>query len=367
MYILVTDLEVKRIKSKINNNNTNTKHDEDTSNDRRQYDEDTSKDRRQYDEDTSKDRRQYDEHTSSSTTDGIDGHNGEDNSTNVLGISTQINADTSGMVDNQIDHQNSTTCTTDDCTLPNNIPTPTDSINCLHSYALTDETSIEAEIEIEIEYAIPTNIDDEHRSKVYYSTSILQTQLLRYLDLLKQIRKYFETIDYKELATVYKHLFCIDNLCQTLYVYPVVKVQCELNDTPRAMAIYHPSDTTYLSASGNLVCHPEEEQVSNRHTIHNEVQPNNALAEARQFNVNVSDNRMLNVSVSDDRRESRGGEEQTTHVSTGFQDEMSLPSNYTPARQPLGNHRDLLDGPSPIPGIHGTWHINSFEGMHNNI
>jgi hypothetical protein len=31
MYILVTDLEVKRIKSKINNNNTNTKHDEDTS------------------------------------------------------------------------------------------------------------------------------------------------------------------------------------------------------------------------------------------------------------------------------------------------------------------------------------------------
>jgi hypothetical protein len=70
-----------------------------------------------------------------------------------------------------------------------------------------------------------------------------------------------------------------------------VKVQVELNDTPRAMAIYHPSDTTYLSASGNLVCHPEEEQVSNRHTIHNEVQPNNAIAEARQFNVNVSDNR----------------------------------------------------------------------------
>jgi hypothetical protein len=89
-------------------------HDEDTSNDRRQYDEDTSNDRRQYedtsndirqyDEHTSNDIRQYDEDTSSSTTDGIDelntneaerltGQNGDDNSSNVLGISTQRNAD----------------------------------------------------------------------------------------------------------------------------------------------------------------------------------------------------------------------------------------------------------------------------------
>jgi hypothetical protein len=72
---------------------------------------------------------------------------------------------------------------------------------------------------------------------------------------------------------------------------------------------------------------------------------------------------MLNVNVSDNRIESRGGEEQTTHVSTGFQDEMSLPSNSIPARQPLGNLPDL----GPITGVHGTWHINSFEGTHNNI
>jgi hypothetical protein len=77
--------------------------------------------------------------------------------------------------------------------------------------------------------------------------------LLHLLTLFYRQKHYFETIDYKELATVYKHLFCIDSLCQTLYVYPVVKVQVELNDTPRAMAIYHPSDTTYLSASGNLL------------------------------------------------------------------------------------------------------------------
>ena len=106
--------------------------------------------------------------------------------------------------------------------------------------------------------------NDEHHSKVYYSTSILQTQLLRYLDFLKQIRKYFETIDYKGLTTVCKNLFCIDNLYQSLYVYPVVEAQWELNDRPRAN---HPGDNTYLSASGNLVCHPEEDQV----------QPNNAL------------------------------------------------------------------------------------------
>ena len=341
--------------------NGRRQHDEDTSNDRRQYDEDTSNDRRQYedtsndirqyDEHTSNDIRQYDEDTSSSTTDGIDelntneaerltGQNGDDNSSNVLGISTQRNADTSGMVDNQIDHLNRTTYTTDGFTLPNNVPTATDSNNCLHSYALTDETSKETEIE-RFGYTIPkSNINDEHHSKVYYSTSIIQTQL----DLLKQIRKYFETIDYKELTTVYKNLFCIDNLYQSLYVYPVVEAQWELNDRPR---VNHPGDNT-LSASGNLVCHPEEDQVSNTD---------------RMLNVNISDNRMLNVNVSDNRIESRGGEEQTTHVSTGFQDEMSLPSNSIPARQPLGNLPDLR----PITGIHGTWHINSFEGTHNNI
>ena len=331
--------------------NGRRQHDEDTSNDRRQYDEDTSNDRRQYedtsndirqyDEHTSNDIRQYDEDTSSSTTDGIDelntneaerltGQNGDDNSSNVLGISTQRNADTSGMVDNQIDHLNRTTYTTDGFTLPNNVPTATDSNNCLHSYALTDETSKETEIE-RFGYTIPkSNINDEHHSKVHYSTSIIQTQP----DLLKQIRKYFETIDYKELTTVYKNLFCIDNLYQSLYVYPVEEAQWELNDRPR---VNHPGDNT-LSASGNLVCHPEEDQVSNT-------------------------DRMLNVNVSDNRIESRGGEEQTTHVSTGFQDEMSLPSNSIPARQPLGNLPDLR----PITGVHGTWHINSFEGTHNNI
>jgi hypothetical protein len=341
--------------------NGRRQHDEDTSNDRRQYDEDTSNDRRQYedisndirqyDEHTSNDIRQYDEDTSSSTTDGIDepntneaerltGQNGDDNSSNVLGISTQRNADTSGMVDNQIDHLNRTTYTTDDFTLPNNVPTATDSNNCLHSYALTDETSKETEIE-RFGYTIPkSNINDEHHSKVHYSTSIIQTQP----DLLKQIRKYFETIDYKELTTVYKNLFCIDNLYQSLYVYPVVEAQWELNDRPR---VNHRGDNT-LSASGNLVCHPEEDQVSNTD---------------RMLNVNISDNRMLNVNVSDNRIESRGGEEQTTHVSTGFQDEMSLPSNSIPARQPLGNLPDL----GPITGIHRTWHINSFEGTHNNI
>ena len=336
--------------------NGRRQHDEDTSNDRRQYDEDTSNDRRQYedtsndirqyDEHTSNDIRQYDEDTSSSTTDGIDepntneaerltGQNGDD----FLGISTQRNADTSGMVDNQIDHLNRTTYTTDDCTLPNNVPTATDSNNCLHSYALTDETSKETEIE-RFGYTIPkSNINDEHHSKVHYSTSIIQTQL----DLLKQIRKYFETIDYKELTTVYKNPF--DNLYQSLYVYPVVGAQWELNDRPRV---------NHLSASGNLVCHPEEDQVSNTD---------------RMLNVNISDNRMLNVNASDNRIESRGGEDQTNHVSTGFQDEMSLPSNSIPARQPLGNLSELLVEPRPITGIHGTWHINtgSFEGTHNNI
>ena len=317
---------------------------EDTSNDRRQYDEDTINGRRQHDEDTSNDIRQYDEDTSSSATDGIDepntneaerltGQNGDD----FLGISTQRNADTSGMVDNQIDHLNRTTYTTDDCTLPNNVPTATDSNNCLHSYALTDETSKETEIE-RFGYTIPkSNINDEHHSKVHYSTSIIQTQL----DLLKQIRKYFETIDYKELTTVYKNLF--DNLYQSLYVYPVVGAQWELNDRPRV---------NHLSASGNLVCHPEEDQVLNTD---------------RMLNVNISDNRMLNVNASDNRIESRGGEDQTNHVSTGFQDEMSLPSNSIPARQPLGNLSELLVEPRPITGIHGTWHINSFEGTHNNI
>ena len=47
--------------------------------------------------------------------------------------------------------------------------------------------------------------------------------------------------------------------------------QLELNDRPRAN---HPGDNTYLSASGNLVCHPQEDQESNTHT---EIQPNNAL------------------------------------------------------------------------------------------
>jgi hypothetical protein len=288
--------------------NGRRQHDEDTSNDRRQYDEDTSNDRRQYedtsndirqyDEHTSNDIRQYDEDTSSSTTDGIDepntneaerltGQNGDD----FLGISTQRNADTSGMVDNQIDHLNRTTYTTDDCTLPNNVPTATDSNNCLHSYALTDETSKETEIE-RFGYTIPkSNINDEHHSKVHYSTSIIQTQL----DLLKQIRKYFETIDYKELTTVYKNPF--DNLYQSLYVYPVVGAQWELNDRPRV---------NHLSASGNLVCHPKEDQVSNTHNVRTEVQPNNALP-------------------------------------------------------------DVLDGPGPITGIHRRCHRNSFEGTHNNI
>jgi hypothetical protein len=64
-----------------------------------------------------------------------------------------------------------------------------------------------------------------------------------------------------------------------------VGAQLELNDRPRAN---HPGDNTYLSASGNLVCHPEEDlsasgnlgcqpqedQESNTHT---EIQPNNAL------------------------------------------------------------------------------------------
>jgi hypothetical protein len=77
------------------------------------------------------------------------------------------------------------------------------------------------------------------------------------------------------------------------------EAQWELNDRPR---VNHPGDNT-LSASGNLVCHPEEDQVSNTD---------------RMLNVNISDNRMLNVNVSDNRIESRGGEEQTTHVSTGF-------------------------------------------------
>ena len=82
-----------------------------------------------------------------------------------------------------------------------------------------------------------------------------------------------------------------------------MEAQWELNDRPRAN---HPGDNTYLSASGNLVCHPEEDQVSNTHTVRAEVQPNNALP-------------------------------------------------------------DLLDGPRPITGIHVRWHRNSFEGTHNNI
>lgn len=229
-------------------------------------------DKRESQDDSRRMRRQYDEDTSSSTTDTrlhksntngaerLARQNGDDN--------VQRNVDTSGMVDDQIDHQQITTsCTTDDCPLPNNILLlkPTDSNN---SYALTDETYKEAEI---------------------------QKQM---------VRKYFETIDYKGLTTVHKNLFCNDNLYQSLYVYPV---QGELNDTPRAIPIDHPGDNTYLSASGNQVCHPEEEQVSNRHTIHTDVQANNALAEARQLN-----------------------------------------------------------GPRPIPGIHGRWHRNSFENTHNN-
>jgi hypothetical protein len=60
------------------------------------------------------------------------------------------------------------------------------------------------------------------------------------------------------------------------------------------------------TASGNLVCHPKEDQVSNTHTVRTEVQPNNALP-------------------------------------------------------------DVLDGPGPITGIHRRCHRNSFEGTHNNI
>ena len=55
--------------------------------------------------------------------------------------------------------------------------------------------------------------------------------------------------------------------------------QWELNDRPRANhlsasgnLVCQPEED--MSASGNLVCHPEEDQVSNTHT---EVQPNNAL------------------------------------------------------------------------------------------
>ena len=58
-----------------------------------------------------------------------------------------------------------------------------------------------------------------------------------------------------------------------------METQWELNDRHRANhlsasgnLVCHPEED--LSASGNRVCHPEEDQVSNTHT---EVQPNNAL------------------------------------------------------------------------------------------
>jgi hypothetical protein len=118
-------------------------------------------------------------------------------------------------------------------------------------------------------------------------------------------------------------------------------------DRPRPIPIHDSRDNTYLAASGNLVCHPVEHQVSNTHTVRTEVQPSNV-------NVNVSDNRIA----------SGGAEEQITHVSTGIQVEMS---NCIPPRQPLGNLLDLLNGHRLITGIHGLWHRNSFEGTNDNI
>ena len=103
--------------------------------------------------------------------------------------------------------------------------------------------------------------------------------------------------------------------------------QCEL-DRPRPIPIHVSRDNTYLSASGNLVCRPVEDQVSNTPTVR-----------------------------TDNRIAAGGGEDQTTHVSTVC---------CIPPIQLLGN-LESVDGPTFITGIHGLWHNNCFEGTNNNI